>query len=123
MPTTGYPIAIIVRQFLPAFLAKYTVPARIVQVLRTIERCRTAFFGGRTITCTACGVQKTVWNSCGNRNCPTCQSIKKEMWVDKRMVQLLGVKHFHIIFTVPHELNALMLQNQSLLYGGLFRCA
>jgi hypothetical protein len=123
MSTIEYAIAVIIRQFLPALMAKYALPARTVQTLRTIERCRTSFFGGRTITCTACGLVKTVWNSCGNRNCPTCQSIKKEMWVDKRMVQLLGVKHFHIIFTVPHELNGLMLQNQQLLYGGMFRCA
>lgn len=123
MSTTEYAIAAIIRQFLPALMAIRPLPRRIVQTLLNISRCRTAFFGGRIISCNACGMQKTVWNSCGNRNCPTCQSIKKEMWIDKRMVQLLGVKHFHIIFTVPHELNALMLHNQWLLYGGLFRCA
>ena len=121
--TVEYPIATVIRQFLPPLMERNILPKRILRILCHIRECRTEIMGGRQIVCTACGVQKTVWNSCGNRNCPTCQSIKKEMWIDKRMAQLLPVKHFHVIFTLPHELNALMLQNQSLLYGGLFRCA
>ena len=92
-------------------------------VLRRIQHCRTGFFGSQTLTCPDCGFSQTVHHSCGDRNCPTCQSIKKELWIDKRKAQLLDCPHFHVIFTVPHQLNPLFLHAPKQLYGLLFDAA
>ena len=118
--STIYPIALAIQLFLAAYRQRYHPSLRQVMVLEKIARCRTAFFGGQQVSCSNCGFSKTVYHSCGDRNCPTCQSIKKEMWIDKRKAQLLDVPHFHVIFTVPHQLNELFLHAPTKMYGLLF---
>ena len=60
--------------------------------------------------------------SCKNRSCPNCQAVKKEVWVDKRRAEVIDAPYFHVVFTLPHELNPLLYANQALLYGFLHRC-
>lgn len=62
-------------------------------------------------------------NSCRNRNCPNCQAVLKEVWVDKRRAEVIDSPYFHVVFTLPHELNPLIYCNQELLYGLLHRCS
>ena len=62
-------------------------------------------------------------NSCRNRNCPICQAVRKELWVDKRRSEVIDSPYFHVVFTLPHELNPLLYHNQSLLYGLLHKCS
>ncbi|MFK7980946.1 MAG: transposase [Saprospiraceae bacterium] len=79
--------------------------------------------GGHQTTCTTCNNRIYSYNSCGDSNCPQCQNIKKQLWIDKMSHHLLPVKHFHLIFTLPHELNDLIFYNKKRLYGLLFEIA
>lgn len=81
------------------------------KVLDAIARCRTAALGGHRDQCLRCGHQAISYNSCRNRHCPKCQSNARNKWLAARSAELLPVPYFHIVFTLPHELSALMLQN------------
>lgn len=85
--------------------------------------CRTAALGGHVRACEQCGQTEISYNSCRNRNCPKCLWSAKERWIDRRTTELLPVTYFHVVFTLPDGLNALMLSNQARLYGLLFRAA
>jgi hypothetical protein len=91
------------------------------KVLDAIVRCRTAALGGHRDKCVRCGHQAVSYNSCRNRHCPKCQGNARAKWLAARAAELLPVPHFHIVFTLPHELSALALQNKRLLYDLLFR--
>jgi DNA-directed RNA polymerase subunit RPC12/RpoP len=91
------------------------------KVLDAIVRCRTAALGGHRDQCLSCGHQAVSYNSCRNRNCPKCQGNARARWLAARSAELLPVPYFHIVFTLPHELSALILQNKRLLYDLLFR--
>lgn len=121
--TSTFTIGQIVRQFGQSFVDCYHPNGRIVKTLAHIGNCRTASLGGHLVRCTACGYEKVVYNSCGDSNCPRCQNMKKELWIDKMSHHLLPVKHYHVIFTIPHQLNELFFYNQRQLYGLLFRAA
>ena len=94
------------------------------KVLRAIERCRTAALGKHRDRCSKCG-EDLGWsfNSCRNRHCPKCQVAVRNRWVSARTGELIPVTYYHVVFTVPHQLSPLMLQNKRLLYNLLFRCA
>jgi len=89
----------------------------------SIRKCRTASLGAHVDACRACGNIDISYNSCRNRHCPICSSSKQHEWVESQMSKLLPVGYFHLVFTLPHELNTLMLQNQSLLYSILLKSA
>jgi hypothetical protein len=89
-------------------------------VLRAISRCRTAALGGHIDTCSSCGQQAISYNSCRNRHCPKCQAQARQRWLEAREKELLGVKYFHVVFTLPHQLNALCRRNARILYDVLF---
>lgn len=93
------------------------------KALRDITRCRTAALGGHREWCDGCGFQRYVYHSCRNRHCPKCQTMAKEAWVAARQDELLPVPYFHNVFTLPHELNGLILfseRNQRALWKLLF---
>ncbi len=87
-----------------------------------ILRCKTADMGCNISRCDDCGYTDIHYNSCRNRNCPNCQAVKKEVWVDQRRSEVIDSPYFHVVFTLPHELNSLIYCNQKLLYGLLHRC-
>ena len=91
------------------------------KVLDAIVRCRTAALGGHLDKCTRCGHQAISYNSCRNRHCPKCQGNARAKWLAARSAELLPVPYFHIVFTLPHELCSLILQNKRQLYDLLFR--
>ena len=91
------------------------------KVMDAIVRCRTAALGGHRDRCSGCGHQAISYNSCRNRNCPRCQGNARARWLAARSAELLPVPYFHIVFTLPHEFSALILQNKRLLYDLLFR--
>jgi hypothetical protein len=93
------------------------------RVLSALEKCRTAALGGHLWQCDQCGTQKISYNSCRNRHCPKCQSLDKERWLEERRSELLPVPYFHLVFTLPHELNAFAQIHSQWLYDLLFRCA
>ncbi len=91
------------------------------KVLDAIARCRTAALGGLRDQCVRCGHQAISFNSCRNRHCPKCQANARAKWLAARSAELLPVPYFHVVFTLPHELSALVLQNKRLLYDLLYR--
>ena len=88
-----------------------------------IRLCRTSALGSHATVCTECGVKEVSFNSCRNRNCPKCQHSAQQEWVEAQMSKLLPVGYFHTVFTIPQELNTLVLQNQKLLYSFLIQSA
>jgi len=88
-----------------------------------IRHCRTSTLGSHAQVCTECGVKEVSFNSCRNRNCPKCQHSAQAEWVEAQMSKLLPVGYFHAVFTIPQELNTLVLQNQKLLYSLLIKSA
>ena len=91
------------------------------RVMTAIETCRTAALGGHVEPCDACGHQRIADNSCANRHCPKCQSLKRAAWIENRQEETLDVEYFHVVFTVPDAIAAIASQNQSLIDGILFR--
>jgi hypothetical protein len=90
--------------------------------MRAIERCRTAALGRHRDVCTGCGKDFGFsFNSCRNRHCPKCQTQARDRWVAARTAELVPLEYFHVVFTVPHQLSELMLQNKRVLYNLLFR--
>ncbi len=81
--------------------------------MQQITNCRTAVLGGHRQWCARCGFQRYLYHSCRNRHCPKCQTAAKEAWREARQVELLPVPYFHNVFTLPHELNALILKSES----------
>jgi hypothetical protein len=110
-------------QFIDEYKQQYPVTGHQQKVVDDIRHCRTEAMGGHWSVCTNCGELKKHYDSCGNRHCPTCHGINKERWILERSYDLLPVKYFHVVFTLPSELRGLFLQNQRLLYNLLFRCA
>jgi len=92
-------------------------------VLEHIVACRTAALGGHLDACDSCGTQRISYNSCRDRHCPKCQSTARAQWVTERLERLLPVPYFHVVFTIPHELNAIALRNRKAVFDILFAAA
>jgi hypothetical protein len=93
------------------------------RVMTNLVQCRTAVLGGHVDACDGCGFVRISYNSCRDRHCPKCQASERAAWVDARLERLLPVEYFHVVFTLPEELQPLMLKNQRVLYTLLFRAA
>jgi hypothetical protein len=91
-----------------------------LKAFRAIQRCRTAALGGHIDACPKCGHRAISYNSCRNRHCPKCQVQAREHWLAARERELLATSYFHVVFTVPHELNVLALDNPRSFYDLLF---
>jgi hypothetical protein len=94
-----------------------------LRVLFAIEHCRTATLGGHLDRCRQCGHEATSFNSCRSRHCPKCQTNARNRWLADRNQELLPVKYVHVVFTIPHELAWLALQNKKVVYDLLFRAS
>jgi len=94
-----------------------------LSVLRAIRCCRTAALGGHIDRCSQCGHQAISYNSCRNRHCPKCQAQSRHRWLAAREKELLDVPYFHVVFTLPNELNPLCWRNAPVLYDLLFRAS
>lgn len=95
------------------------------KVLSRIERCHTADLGYHAYRCSDsdCGAMQYVYHSCRNRHCPQCGNSKKEEWIEARMKELLPVKYYHAVFTIPHQLNSLVMGNRRCMFTLLFDAA
>ena len=85
--------------------------------------CKSGRLGSNRSVCDSCGFVKIHYNSCRNRHCPNCQAVSNEVWTDKRRSEVISAPYFHVVFTLPHELNSLILCNQKLLYALLHQCS
>ncbi|MGH8632845.1 MAG: IS91 family transposase, partial [Burkholderiales bacterium] len=106
-----------------AYLATHRLATVQYRALRAIEACRTAALGGHVERCAACGRLRYSYHSCRNRHCPKCQTLAKERWLAARRAELLPVPYFHVVFTLPHELNPLAQGNPRVVYRLLFAAA
>ena len=78
-----------------------------LKAFRAIQRCRTAALGGHRDACPRCGYHAISYNSCRNRHCPKCQAQARQRWLAARERELFDTSYFHVVFTIPHELNVL----------------
>jgi Putative transposase/Transposase zinc-binding domain len=118
-------VADIVRTYGAAFVKRHHrwLTSLHLKVLRAIAACRTAALGGHIEQCDSCGQRAISYNSCLNRHCPKCQATARQLWLAKRAAELLPVPYYHVVFTLPHLLAPLAVQNKTLVYGLLFRAA
>ncbi len=123
MANNRHELATIITNFLPALNNSHKLPGYKLKALKAIKNCRTKFMGGHVEACCDCGIVYEAYNSCRNRHCPKCGAIDKEKWIIKREEDLLPVKYFHVVFTVPDKLNDLFLNNQEKMYKALFAVA
>jgi len=102
---------------------KHKMPVHHLRTLSAIARCRTAELGGHIDQCDSCGHLRISYNSCRNRHCPKCQGLNKEMWIIQQEDMLLPVVYYHVVFTLPHELNLICMYNPRVMYDLLFDSA
>ena len=103
------------------YCRNHKLPLNIIKAINNIILCRTAELGGHIDECEECGHTRISYNSCRNRHCPKCQTLAKEKWIIQRKKDLLPVSYFHVVFTIPAELNFLTLTNQKEIYSILFK--
>jgi len=115
-----YEIADIFKQYGEDYRKTHAMTDDQRKVMAAIMTCRTSRLGGHQETCDQCGSIRNSYNSCRNRHCPKCQTITKERWLENRRAELLPCGYFHMVFTVPHDLNALILLNRKVLLACLF---
>lgn len=92
-------------------------------VLKHIAECRTAALGGHLEECDSCGHQRISYNSCRDRHCPKCQNAARAEWITERLERLLPAPYFHVVFTIPDDLNPLALRNKKVIFDILFAAA
>ena len=120
MERPAFELATIVRDYKTAYEQKHPPLKYHHRVLNAIEHCRTAYFGGHIDRCDTCNHLRISYNSCRNRHCPKCQATNRERWIEDRQRDLLPVSYFHVVFTIPQELNTYCLNDPEQLYNILF---
>ena len=120
MPAT---LAEVLRHFGPAYLREHTLSTTQARAWRAIVSCRTPALGGQRLRCDGCGAEQWRWHSCRNRHCPQCQSRERDAWRAARLGELLNVPYCHLVFTLPHEINALAAVHARWVYATLMQCA
>ncbi len=116
-----FEVAEIFRRYGEEYRSQYPVTVNQRKVMASITSCRTSLLGGHSEVCNHCAVIRNSYNSCRNRHCPKCQTMTKEEWLEKRKQELLPCGYFHMVFTLPHALNPIILSNRKLLLSCLFQ--
>ncbi len=116
-----YELADIFRLYGEEYKKYYPTTGNQRKVMAAIQCCRTARLGGHSEVCDHCGTLSNSYNSCRNRHCPKCQTMTKEEWLDKRKQELLPCGYFHMVYTIPHDLNPIILSNRRVLFSCLFQ--
>jgi hypothetical protein len=120
MQCPRHEVADIIRQFGKEFIHTHHPNTWQQRTLNALEKCRTSALGGHKEQCDCCGRIRISYNSCGNRHCPKCQAARQAFWVEDCMTTILPVKHFHIVFTVPQELNVICMLDSRWFYNHFF---
>lgn len=114
-------VADILQEHIGDYQRKYPLQPPQYKIVYDILNCRTPFLGGHVEQCDHCGTERITYNSCRNRHCPKCQSIPRERWVKARKAEILPVIYFHTVFTLPHDLNPIILCNKKIMLDILFQ--
>lgn len=120
MSKPTHELANIIKDYKSTFEQKHNPLKQHRRVLNAIEHCRTAYFGGHIDKCNSCNHVRISYNSCRNRHCPKCQTTNRERWIEARQKDLLDTTYFHVVFTLPQELNTYCLNYPKELYNILF---
>lgn len=120
MSRQKFEIAQIIEQFGDGFVNSYNPNTWILRTLNSLQVCRTSALGGHKEECDRCGNVRISYNSCCNRHCPKCQASKQAFWVEDVSERIIDTKYFHIVFTVPEELNAICILDSRKFYNTLF---
>ena len=113
----------ILNKGLDEYLEKYKVVGYKQKVIKAIKDCKTEKLGAHKYICDECGYEEIAYNSCRNRHCPNCQTGKKVKWIEARKEEVLNIKYYHVVFTIPSEMYLLTLQNQEKMYKLLFKAS
>lgn len=105
------------------FIQKHNPLKQHLQTLHAIDVCRTAALGFHIDQCDNCNNTRISYNSCRNRHCPKCQATNREAWIEARKNDLLPVNYFHVVLTIPHELNEYCLKFPAQMYNILFEAS
>jgi hypothetical protein len=116
-------IADILYHHMDDYKAKYPLWPEHRKIVSDLLNCRTARLGGHIERCDTCGAVRIAYHSCRNRHCPKCQHMPRERWLEKRKDEILPVSYFHVVFTLPHELNTIILNNKRTMLNILFKAA
>jgi hypothetical protein len=116
-------LAEVLHRFGPHYLAQHPLSTAQARAWRAIVACRTPALGGQQLRCERCGAEQWCWHSCRNRHCPQCQTRARDAWRQARLAELLDVPYTHLVFTLPHELNALAAVHARWVFETLMRCA
>jgi len=114
-------IADILRSHITDYQQQYHLHPEQYKVVFDILNCRTRYLGGHIERCDKCGTERHIYHSCRNRHCPTCQQLPREQWLQARKSEVLPVPYFHIVFTLPHDLNSITLLNKKVMLNILFQ--
>ena len=120
MSRPKYEIAQVIEQFGGDFVRKHNPNSWALRTLNALRACRTSALGGHKQQCDCCGKARISYNSCRNRHCPKCQASKQAFWVEDVSQRIIDTKYFHIVFTVPEELNTICLIDSKQFYNTLF---
>jgi len=116
-------LADVFEQYADAYIEQHGVSAAQNKAIKAISNCRTSALGGHVLRCNHCGAEEIAYNSCRYRHCPKCQTAKQLRWLESRKAEILPVDYFHVVFTIPHELNGIASYNPSVIYNLLFKAA
>lgn len=118
-----YELADIIKQHKHTFFSQHHPHLNTVRVLHALELCRTSALGGHVDACNTCGHKRISYNSCRNRHCPKCQTTNREQWIMQRQKDLLPVGYFHVVFTIPEQINTFCMHHPEAVYTILFDAA
>ncbi|MBW1780614.1 MAG: IS91 family transposase [Deltaproteobacteria bacterium] len=116
-------VAEILRKYISDYRNQYPLWPKHQKIVYDLLSCRTAKLGGHIDRCSHCGMLRITYHSCRNRHCPKCQHMPRERWLLKRKEEILPVPYFHVVFTLPHELNLIILNNKKVMLNILFKAA
>lgn len=119
----AFELADIVRACADRYRSTHRVPGEHDRVLRALVNCRTAALGGFKSQCDSCAHEVIQYASCRNRHCPRCQTLAGTRWVERQCSDLLDIDYWHLVFTLPHELNSLAQWHPRVVYKLLFQAA
>jgi hypothetical protein len=116
-------VAHILYKHIGNYQSQYRLWPEQKKIVTDLLNCRTAHLGGRIERCDNCGTVRITYHSCRNRHCPKCQHMPRERWLQKRKDEILPLNYFHVVFTLPHDLNTVILNNKRVMLNCLFAAA
>ena len=117
----SFEVSDILREYIGQYQDAFPLFPEHYKIVHNLLSCRTAELGGHVEKCDHCGTERISYNSCRNRHCPKCQNMPREKWLEARKAELLPVPYYHNVFTLPHDLNPLILSNKRIMLNILFK--